>query len=187
MRGVIVLALGLLLLPGAPAATQPHPPFTVEVVPGDNAIALIGDMSKGVADAFRAALAKAPKTTLVLMETRVGNLAEGLALHAIIKAHGLDTSVKLGCDTICTVIFLAGKRRHAGHQSIFRLHRTTTLDGQETPMADIMLRGIFLQAGVADWFVDRILDTPRDGEWLPSLDELMRAGVATMTDFARPR
>jgi len=64
------------------------------------------------------------KVVTVWLESPGGNAAEGLAMARIIKTLGLNTYVHIDskCDSICSVMFLSGKRKMAAIDGKIGVH-----------------------------------------------------------------
>lgn len=153
--------------------------FIVRVLPSGEDIAITGPVIQGVAAAFRAALARAPKARLVRLESGGGTLDAAIDLYAAIRVHGLETAAQGRCESACTVAFMGGRRRHAAPGSRLGFHRASGAARPEFPLADYIVRGLYVQSGMAEWFADRVMETPHEAMWHPSLEEMRRAGVIT--------
>ena len=177
----IMLLLCATLLPAiiAPAAAEEQK-FIVRLLPSGEDIAISGPITQGLGAAFRAALAKAPKARLVRLESNGGTLDVATDLYLAIRERKLDTAVQGNCASACTIVFMAGQRRFASPAARFGFHSAGwPIQRDEFPIADFMMRGLYLQAGMADWFADKIMATPHAEMWQPTLDELRRATVIT--------
>jgi hypothetical protein len=163
--------------PSTPAVSTP--PFIVRVLPSGRDIAIAGPITKGLAEAFRAALVQAPDAHLVRLESGGGTLDVAIDLYAAIRSRGMDTAVQAECQSACTVAFMAGTRRFAAPRAKLGFHRAAGEDRPEFPVADFIIRGLYVQSGMAEWFADRVMDTPHETMWRPPLEELRRAGVVT--------
>ena len=178
VRSAILILLVLWRIAAAPAPAA-EPGFILRILPSGEDIAIAGPITQGLGAAFRAALAQAPKVRLVRLESGGGTLDVAMDLYAAIRAHGLDTAVQGVCESACTVAFMAGARRFAGPRARLGFHRATGAGRDEFPLADYVVRGLYVQSGMAEWFADRVMATPHETMWRPSLAELRRAGVVT--------
>jgi len=127
---------------------------------------------------LREALAQAPSLRTVRLDSAGGTIIVAIEMQAAIAARGLDTEVRGTCNSACTVAFLGGKVRHAFVGSQFGFHRAST-SGQPLSVADLIVRGLYLHAGVAEDFVDKVLATPFDEMWFPGMAEMRRAGFVS--------
>ena len=87
-------------------------------------------------------------------------------------------------NSACTVAFLGGKVRHAFVGARFGFHRASA-EGEGPSVADLIVRGLYLHAGVAEVFVDRVLGTPHAEMWFPSLTELRESGFVSTPSLGR--
>lgn len=182
---VVMLMLLCLPLGGRAPALATEPPFIVRVLPSGEDIAISGPIAQGLGAAFRAALAQAPKARLVRLESNGGQLDVAIDLYAAIRAHRLETAVQGNCASACTVAFMGGSRRHAAPTARLGFHRASGAERTEFPLADYIVRGLYVQSGMAEWFADKVMDTPHETMWRPNMRELRRADV--VTDVGIPR
>jgi len=178
VRGLLA-GLMFLLSAGDLAAQAKEEAFIVRVLPSGEDIAISGPITQGLGAAFRAALEKAPKARLVRLESGGGTLDVAIDLYAAIRSHGLDTAVQGKCESACTIAFMGGRRRFAAPRARLGFHRASGVDRPEFPMADYIVRGMYVQSGMAEWFADKVMDTPHTTLWHPSLAELQRGAVVT--------
>jgi len=176
LRALVLILLAILA--PAPADAQDRP-FIVRLLPSGEDIAVAGSFTDGLADAFRAALLRAPKARLVRLESTGGRFDIAIDLYLAIRLRGLETAVQGTCASACTIAFMAGSRRHAAPAARLGFHRAASPKEAEFPMVDYMIRGLYLHAGMAEWFAERALSTPHAGMWWPKLEEMRRAGVVT--------
>lgn len=178
MRFPIAIVFGFLVASGALARAE-EPAFIVRVLPSGEDIAISGPIAHGLGAAFRAALAQAPKARLVRLESGGGQLDVAIDLYAAIRSHGLETAVQGSCASACTIAFMGGSRRHAAPAARLGFHRATGAERTEFPLADYIVRGLYVQSGMAEWFADKVMETPHETMWQPTMQELRRAGVVT--------
>lgn len=176
LRAVLAFCVLALLVGHAVAA---EPAFIVRILPSGEDIAISGPITQGLGAAFRDALAKAPKARLVRLESGGGTLDVAIDLYAAIRAHKLDTAVQGRCESACSIAYIGGLRRFAAPRARLGFHRAASGAQGDIPVADFMARGLYLQSGVAEWFADRVMETPHDSMWRPTIAELRRAGVVT--------
>lgn len=178
MRRTIAALAVVLLLTGR-ATHAADPPFIVRILPSGEDIAISGPITQGLGAAFRAALAKAPRARLVRLESGGGTLDVAIDLYAAIRSHKLDTAVQGNCESACTVAFMGGTRRFSAQRARIGFHRASGAERTEFPLADYIVRGLYVQSGMAEWFADRVMDTPHETMWRPGMDALRRANVVT--------
>ena len=175
----LFLATLLALLAVGRGAMAADPPFIVRVLPSGEDIAISGPITQGLGTAFRAALAQAPKARLVRLESGGGTLDVAIDLYAAIRTHKLDTAVQGNCQSACTVAFMGGIRRFSAPHARIGFHRASGVEQKEFPLADYILRGLYVQSGMAEWFADRVMDTSHETMWRPGMEELRRGNVVT--------
>ena len=178
MRVLIPILLATLGLASAPAHGK-DPAFIVRVLPSGRDIAIAGPFIPGLAAAFEAALAKAPQARLVRLESDGGRFDVALDIYRAIRLRGLETAVQGRCLSACTIAFMAGQRRHAAPAARLGFHTAASPEQAAFPMVDYMIRGFYVHSGMAEPFADRVMATPHNQMWLPSLRELRRANVIT--------
>lgn len=156
-------------------------PFRIEVLNGGRELALRGGFRRGINTALAQALAAHPQAKLVQLDSQGGLIDEGRKVQALIHRHGLSTFVPRGCFSACTVAFLGGNERilREGAQLGFHAPNLLGLKGQLASMMREQERRYLLALGLEKRFVDRILATPADQIWLPTLDELRAAEIVT--------
>ncbi|MFC4161078.1 COG3904 family protein [Chitinimonas lacunae] len=156
-------------------------PFRIEVLNQGRELALRGGLRRGANVALAQALAAHPKVRLVQLDSQGGLIDEGRKMQALIHRHGLTTFVPHGCFSACTVAFLGGHQRILREGAQLGFHSPSLL-GLKGSLATAMRkqeRHYLLTLGLAPHFVERILATPADEIWLPSLAELRASEVVT--------
>lgn len=98
-----------------------------EITMGDNSelwIIVKGTIEQGDTVAFLNALNSKDRPVTVWLESPGGNAAEGLAMARMIKTLGLNTYVHSEgkCDSICSIMFLSGKRKMAAIDGKIGVH-----------------------------------------------------------------
>lgn len=183
------LALATALLAGLPAGTalraQEVPePAVIRLLADARVVEIVGGLVGATAEKLRGVLAQAPDVRTVRLESAGGILAVGIEVQTAIATRGLETEVLGTCNSACTVAFLGGKVRHAFVGARFGFHRASQA-GESVSVADLIVRGLYLHAGVAEAFVDRVLATPHDEMWFPSLTELRESGFVSRPALGR--
>ena len=132
-----------------------------------------GGLVGATAAKLREALEQSPSVRTVRLDSAGGVIIVAIEMQAAIAARGLETEVRGTCNSACTVAFLGGKVRHAFVGARFGFHRASPA-GQPLSVADLIVRGLYLHAGVAEEFVDKVLATPFDDMWFPAMAEMRR-------------
>ena len=76
---------------------------------GATEIELSGGIHAGTAAGLEALLNQSPRARVLHLASDGGNLAEGHAIAAMVRARGLDTYVRSRCLSACSIVFLAGR------------------------------------------------------------------------------
>jgi hypothetical protein len=103
----------------------------------------------------------------------------------------VDTVVKGKCASGCLILFLGGKRRIVAHGARLGVHPPQFASGlvaddqlNAPARASLVssaekLRAFYRAQGVSERFISKIDRQAAQGMWYPSLQELLRYGVAT--------
>ncbi|MFO1060414.1 MAG: hypothetical protein U1E53_26010 [Dongiaceae bacterium] len=166
-------------------------PHNIRLLSRNTEIEISGGLTIGVADELEAMLARYPETTVIHLNSPGGRMSEGFALQAVIRRHGLITYTGVECDSACTLAFLGGRERWIGPTASLGFHHASAYPGEtrrerEAEESDLVrgMQGV----GVSPAFARRVLDTPFDGLWRPTVQELLDnhvvTGVSDGTQFA---
>ena len=134
---------------------------------------------------------KDDRVVTVWLESSGGNVAEGLAMARIIKALKLNTYVHTDgkCDSICSIMFLSGKRKMATESSRIGIHAAYDLKTKRPDIYSNTVIGWYLGSldypqELVDLWVrtkpDRLIDI-NDG---PNKD--LGLGIETVKPVDRP-
>lgn len=143
-----------------------------------------GEIDLGATRAARAILAHSPEITVLELNSPGGNIYEARGLAKLARDHGLTTRVIGSCTSSCTVAFIGGAERHLLPGAQLGFHQYAVSADYQVALADPAAEQerdleLFRQAGVADWFLDRMFQERADGMWFPAPGELVSAGVVT--------
>lgn len=167
---------------------QNEPPVKVVLVPSNRAnrqppmLSVNGPVGIGSLRALRDALDAHPDVRLLMLESPGGLIVEGMAMAELVKRRKLQTLVLGGCASACTLVFVAGEQRWVakyGEVGFHRSHLPGTAYSLVPNETDHRLGRWYAEQGVSKRFIDRALDTPADGIWLPEVDYMVAEGVAT--------
>jgi hypothetical protein len=160
---------------------QAGPQYTIHVSRTGKSITVNGGMNDGAADALTQALSLAPGVRIVIFDSGGGWVREGRLVAGVISAHGLDTYVAGRCSSACTLAFLAGKNRMIGPHGKLGFHQVRSVGGSDLArVLDInRTRSMYESAGLPGDFIERIVKTPPDKMWFPTVAELLAAHVIT--------
>ncbi|ANH68184.1 hypothetical protein [Mitsuaria sp. 7] len=154
----------------------------IELRAGGQSLLLAGGIHEGSAEQLEAALRANPGVRTVVFSSPGGWIREGERLADVVRSRGLNTYVEGGCASACTIAFLAGKDRAAAPNARIGFHAGRRVGGGG-PSASARdadeLRAVYRRAGVEGAFVTRVLSTPYEGMWFPTVDEMLAAKVLT--------
>ncbi|OWT67970.1 MULTISPECIES: hypothetical protein [unclassified Achromobacter] len=157
----------------------------VKAAPDGKSVILVGFLHLGAADRVRQALDAAPQATTLVLSSPGGRLQEGELLANLVRTRHLATYVDEYCASACTYAFLAGRERAATPQARIGFHRPYSPFGGKTIDAiagdDMMER--YREAGLPDWFVKRVSETPSESVWYPTEQQLADAKVVTQVSL----
>lgn len=193
-RGLAVLAIiqlgGALLRYGVPQSREAFsmaflgdpsiPDYHIRVMREGREAEISGGFKYGLMRDFKATLRDNPNIRTVHLNSIGGRIGEADKLFILFRANKLDTYVARQCVSACTVAFSGGDQRVLRRGAKLGFHRgsfagvdydnSSTADGQ---------RRVFLASGYAPAFIARALSTPHSKIWVPTDDELTKAGVIT--------
>jgi len=141
---------------------------------------LNGPLGIGAAAQVKTALERNAGLRNVVVAGPGGRVGPAYQIAGLIRTRGLDTRVEHRCYSACTVVFLGGVRRGVGPRGALGFHRLSFpgMDDAELADANRQLRDFMVFAGqVSGSFVRRVMETPSESIWIPTLEELLEAGV----------
>jgi hypothetical protein len=105
---------------------------------------------------------------------------EGFALAELVRDRGLDSFVGRECASACVLVFAGGAERRVAPGARFGLHRSGVAwkQGDGVNATDVAMAKWFAERGVARPFIERILATPFEEMWWPSVEEVVGSGLA---------
>ena len=175
-----------------------------EITVAKSSITLSGFIEEGDRDKLAAALEKARNRKTIILTSEGGFIEEAMSIADLIIDYELDTHVVVKCESACSTILLAGKKRTMQrgsklgyHQSGWDLENIT--NAYEDAPADwnnsvfefaiwvdqVAMTSSFdnlkyqLERGVDAQFAIKTLQAQSDDMWYPRRKELLEAGVLT--------
>lgn len=142
-----------------------------------------GSIGMGSTKALRAVLEMYPNVPEVELHSPGGMVVEGFAMTGLLVGAGVRTVVTRTCASACTSMFLAGKERVIGAKARLGFHRSYSITGDfgtgwsET---DHEKARWMRESGVKEEFIQKALEKPGWDLWVPSHEELLNSGYATM-------
>lgn len=133
-------------------------------------VRVVGTLSQGTAERFRAMLRASPGIETVVLESPGGRLIEARLMADAIKKRRLSTLAVRHCESACTMVLLAGIKRYALLDARVGFHQATMRGNSavEDQIASITMKDSFLLAGVSIDFVERAFSTSSQKMWYPS-------------------
>lgn len=158
--------------------------YSISPTPDGQTLLLTGSLELGINREFLAQLAANPAVTRVVLHSVGGNIYEARGLSQTIRATGLSTVVIAECSSACTTVFIGGSKRQLGLQAKLGFHQYRIDAAYPVLNANPQLeqerdRAVFLQAGVAPWFIDKMYDSLSSEIWYPEMTELLAANAVT--------
>ncbi|TDP61601.1 RDD family protein [Roseateles toxinivorans] len=136
---------------------------------------LEGPIGMGDATRLQRLLTTAPQPVrLVELASPGGRVHEAERMVALVRKVGADTRAVGGCESACTLVFLAGTQRQLMPGAQLGFHRASS--GTYNPVFDEVanqhLAGTYRDMGLPESFISRTLRTPAHSMWYPASEEL---------------
>jgi hypothetical protein len=150
--------------------------------PSLKGIIINGDLGFGTTIKLLETLKGAPNTKIIGLKSYGGRVAEGDAIHHIIKERNMDTYAWAECMSSCVIIYVAGKNRYITETAQFGLHRSGhQWDEEDTDPSesDYYIADMFRKAGVSEWLIIQGMIPTIHNIYLPSAQEVLDAKLAT--------
>lgn len=169
----------LRLLVSFAAGHDPMDTVAVEASADGRVINLEGTIGLGSADKLQKILDASPDATTLVLSSDGGREAEALELALRVRNRHLNTTVQEECLSACTFVFLAGAKRVVEEDADLGFHQPTAdnLNADEKKIMFQQMVESYRSLGLREWFIDRIVATPPESMWYPTIDELKQAGV----------
>lgn len=159
---------------------QPGPETKVQLRADGRSLLVSGGINDDTAEKLRQALNLAPRVHTIVLSSEGGWQGQGLAVADVISSRKLATYVEDECSSACTIAFLAGQDRAANPKARigFHLGRYVGAAHDEESESPTVLK-VYRDAGLSEYFIRRILQTPSGELWYPTTAELLQNGVLT--------
>lgn len=158
--------------------------YSIEPTSDGLSLTLSGSLELGITRHLKHQLKAYPDVEQIILASTGGNIYEARGLSNTIRQNGLNTLVMSECSSACTTVFIGGIKRQLASGGKLGFHQYR-IDADYAVLNAAPLReqdqdrAIFLQAGVAPWFLDIMFDSRPSDMWYPALPELIDAHVAT--------
>lgn len=119
----------------------------------------------------------------IVLNSRGGNIHEARGLAKVFRDRKLATHVEVECASACTIAFIGGTTRTIGQSARLGFHQYRVDAAYAVPFADPgneqrRDQSLFIDAGVSAVFVQTMFRQRASAMWWPTVDELLRGGVA---------
>jgi hypothetical protein len=159
--------------------------FTVSLAPDGKGILAKGTMGIGFADAVQAAFAKYPEQRRLLLDSRGGDVDNGMQLHDYLAAHG-DIVVEVDhlCASACTLAFVGASERLIGPGAEMGFHQMRSMidSSYSKHMVNTQqdsFKGFMSKLGASQSFIDMAFAKQGDDVWLPDSNTLFANHIIT--------
>ena len=146
-------------------------------------IRISGEILPGLSDALTQVLEATPGVERLELQSPGGSVSEGLALADLVQKNSLDTVVKTYCDSACTLIFAAGRKRVLEARGELGFHRCRSVLWFDAWLYDDQhnaeLARYLQSKGVSKAFADHVISVSSDDIWYPLRGQLFAAGAIT--------
>jgi uncharacterized RDD family membrane protein YckC len=148
---------------------------TLTLAADGRSVRLEGPIGMGDATRLQQLLAGAPQVREFELVSPGGRVFEAERMVGMVRAAGASTRAVGGCESACTLVFLAGAQRHLMPGARLGFHRASS--GTSNPVFDEAanreLAATYRDMGLPDYFIERTLRTPPQGMWYPKDEELV--------------
>jgi hypothetical protein len=162
------------------------PAYQIRVLPGGTEVELSGGLRAGSAKELVRILNAVPQAKVLHVNSVGGRLREAQEMMRLVRERGLTTYTSEQCLSAATLVFIAGKERVVAGTARLGFHRPSfpgMTDDQEHAAHELMHRTM-RSAAIAEQFIDRVLATPSEEMWYPTVEEMRRSGVITSQSFS---
>ena len=154
--------------------------FVMVVSPDGRALHFEGSLGIGTEKAMQQVLDEHPAVREVVLAGPGGRLGAAYEIFHMLRRHRLATRVDGECASACTIMFLGGVERRVSPGAVLAFHQAGFPGMSKADVYDsnrYLTRFLIVQAGLTSAFANRVVDTPPDTVWVPTLDELKAGRV----------
>lgn len=135
----------------------------------------------GIASAniVRQALDRHPAIRRVVLAGPGGRIGPAFEINRMIRDRRLTTRVEGACASACTIAFLGGVERSVAPGARLGFHQGSFpgMASEDLFESNRDMKRFLIASGVTPEFAQRVIDTPADGIWVPSPQELLAGRV----------
>jgi hypothetical protein len=159
------------------------PEYSIRVMRQGREAEYTGGVRLGSAEALRETLDRNPKIEVLHLTSIGGRFTEAQKMYALVRARGIATYVPTSCESACTLVFAAGRKRWIAPDASIGFHGPTFGAFDELAAQEGLRewRAALVDAGYEPAFVDRGIAIPAEEMWYPTHEELRAARVTTDT------
>jgi uncharacterized RDD family membrane protein YckC len=140
---------------------------------------LNGPLGMGDGERVRLLVADATRVRWVELESPGGRVYEADRIVQIVRERQWQTRATGHCESACTLVFMAGKRRQLMPGAQLGFHRAFA--GSFNPVLDQLanqeLAAMYRRAGLSEDFIAQTLRTPPWQMWYPEIDRMAALGM----------
>jgi len=148
----------------------------------DGTVTFEGVINHGAARALRELTSKLPRGTPLKLNSIGGLIVEARGMANVVEEFGMHTTVSERCYSACTLVFIAGYKRSISEYGELGFHQYNVYSRSPQPWIKTRKEedrdiALFYEKHIPDWFLEKAYLTPHQSIWIPTLDELLAAGV----------
>lgn len=157
--------------------------YSMTVSPDGSRLDFTGTIELGVTRSLGELLEGNRAIRVMVLESEGGNIYEARGIAKLLRDRGIATRVETTCASACTTAFIGGIERSMADGARIGFHQyRIEQDGRQIILADPLAeqerdRGLYRDAGVAPWFVERMFEKKAAEMWFAEPAELLSAGV----------
>lgn len=147
----------------------------------ENHLEIEGSIDFTLPDRLKHALQQYPETQSIILNSSGGYMPPARRITEIIIQNKLNTHVEHSCQSACTLILLAGRKRTISQQAKIGFHRPSSIVISDIDPASRHKKDIaFLEAKkITRDFISKIYNTPTSKLWFPNHEKLIKSGFIT--------
>jgi hypothetical protein len=157
------------------------PAFDVRVLPGGKEIEIRGGFRAGCAKTFAAILDATPNAKTLRIDSVGGRMIEATRIASMVRDRGLTTYVQAQCMSAATLVFVSGKDRVIETNAKIGFHEGDFpgITAAQRRLSNQKVFDFLCDAGISRDFASRVIATPHNDMWFPSVDAMYAARVIT--------
>lgn len=123
-----------------------------------------------------------PGLSIIHLNNDGGKIDSAYEIYKFIKENGYNTYTSGKCLSACTIMFLAGKQRMISKDGKLGFHSASIgeLDGNDYEFINDFIKSIYIQSGLQDSFIEKVLSVPANEIHFPSHQELISSNAVDL-------